>query len=93
MRQVKCEDPIEGFLTKGRIYTVIGTRPEEGRLVLIDDRGLEGWFKEQRFSSILTPKGSPDFSETSYIRDGVKNTCEKITCPIVELAVSKRGAQ
>lgn len=49
--------------------------------------------QNSELSSIPTPKGSPDFSETSYIRDEVKNTCEKITCPIVELAVLKRGAQ
>jgi len=84
MRTVICNDPIEGFLTKGRQYTVIGERPEENRLVMIDDRGLEGWFNKQRFSDLHTPKGSPDFSETSYIRDEVKNTCEKITCPVIE---------
>lgn len=37
-------------------------------------------------SDILTPKGSPDFSETSYIRDEVK-----ITCPVVEEAERRKA--
>lgn len=40
-----------------------------------------------------TPKGSPDFSENAYNRDEVKNTCEKITCPVITSAVLKRGAR
>lgn len=53
--QVICEDPIDGFLTKGRAYTVIGERPEEERLVMMDDRGLEGWFKVERFRGLTCP--------------------------------------
>ncbi len=45
---------------------------------------LDEHIQNSESSDILTPKGSPDFSETSYIRDEVKNTCEKITCPVIE---------
>lgn len=37
-------------------------------------------------STTLSPKATPDFSQTSYNRDEVKNTCEKITCPVIEEA-------
>ena len=43
-------------------------------------------------SDIHTPKGSPDFSETSYIRDEVKNTCEKITCPVIEVHEARKAS-
>ena len=40
---------IEGFIEEGKIYTITGLREEEGRVVVIDDRGLEGWYRATRF--------------------------------------------
>lgn len=86
MRTVICNDPIEGFLTKGRQYTVLSERPEEKRLVMIDDRGLEGWFNESRFSPLLAPQVAPNFSQMQQIADEVK-----ITCPVVEEADRRKA--
>lgn len=46
---VCCEVPIEGFLTKDKNYTVLELRPDEGRITIIDDRGLEMWARADRF--------------------------------------------
>ena len=46
---VMCVDPIEGFLHEGGLYEVEGLRPEEGRIVITDERMLEGWYNENRF--------------------------------------------
>lgn len=61
--------------------TIIGDAPLYINTTLVDDE-IEIIKSESQI--IHTPKGSPDFSETSYIRDEVKNTCEKITCPVIE---------
>lgn len=42
-------DPIDGFISAKPYYEVIGLRPEEDRIVIIDDRGLEGWYRISRF--------------------------------------------
>lgn len=44
-----CLEHIEGFVTKDKTYEVIDLRPEEKRVVIIDDRGREGWYNESRF--------------------------------------------
>lgn len=44
-----CEVPAEGFLTKDKTYEILGLRPEEGRVVVIDDRGLLMWARADRF--------------------------------------------
>ncbi len=49
--RVLCDQPIEGFLTNDKEYVVIGLREEESRVVIIDDRGLEGWYNSRRFVS------------------------------------------
>ncbi len=40
---------IDGMLTPVKLYTVDGLREEEGRIVIKDDRGLEGWYRADRF--------------------------------------------
>lgn len=50
--EIWCEAPIEDFLTYEKSYKVIGLRPEEKRVVVIDDRGLEGWFNSDRFIKV-----------------------------------------
>lgn len=40
---------IEGMITAGKRYVVDGLREEEGRVVIKDDRGLEGWYRADRF--------------------------------------------
>jgi hypothetical protein len=47
--EVNCFDPIEGFLTINKNYIVTGLREEEGRIVITDDTGKEGWYKANRF--------------------------------------------
>lgn len=104
MRTVICNDPIEGFLTKGRQYTVLSERPEEKRLVMIDDRGLEGWFNESRFSPLLAPQVAPNFSQMQQIADEVKITSfgpsepkpqidisDRLVCPVVEEADRRKA--
>lgn len=46
---VLVKKPIEGFITEGYHYKVIGIREEEDRIVITDDRGLEGWYRSDRF--------------------------------------------
>lgn len=46
---VRCVDPIEPYLRKDALYEVEGLRPEEGRIVITDERMVEGWYKESRF--------------------------------------------
>jgi hypothetical protein len=43
------QDGIEGFVTAPNKYIVRELREEEGRVVIIDDRGVEGWYKSERF--------------------------------------------
>lgn len=52
--EIWADEPIDGFLTYERLYTVKGLREEEGRVVITDDRGLEGWYRSTRFV-----KGNP----------------------------------
>lgn len=44
-----CVSPIEGYLTYGRHYMVIGLRADEGRIIIKDDLGNEMWCKIERF--------------------------------------------
>lgn len=46
---VNASMAIEGMLTPVKLYTVEGLREEEGRIVITDDRGLEGWYRADRF--------------------------------------------
>lgn len=50
---IVCYDPIEDFMTYGKVYTLEALRPEEDRVVIIDDRGKEGWFKAERFEVVV----------------------------------------
>jgi hypothetical protein len=47
--RVTCQVPIEGFLTYHKEYTILELRPDEGRITIIDDRGLEMWARADRF--------------------------------------------
>ena len=40
---------LETYLTVGKLYTIESVREQEGRIVVTDDRGKEGWFKASRF--------------------------------------------
>jgi hypothetical protein len=46
---VNCHMAIDGMLSLVKQYAVIGLREDEGRVVIIDDRGLEGWYRSDRF--------------------------------------------
>ncbi len=46
---VTCQVPIEGFLTYHREYRVLELRPDEKRITVVDDRGLEMWARADRF--------------------------------------------
>lgn len=46
---IKCVDPIEGYLTMNKEYESQGIESYAGRVVIMDDRGLEGHFKPERF--------------------------------------------
>jgi len=46
-------ETLEGFITESKIYKVEWLRPEEGRIVITDDRGLEGWYKSTRFIKVI----------------------------------------
>jgi len=47
--RVRCESPIEGYLTNEKVYTVMGLQPDDKRVVIIDDLDREGWYKADRF--------------------------------------------
>ena len=47
---VKVVNGIEGMIEIDNTYKVEGLREEEGRIVVTDDRGLEGWYKADRFT-------------------------------------------
>jgi len=79
MKQAKCISPI-GNLTKDRIYTIVGEPDKDAKwFTVVDDEGQCATYASSRFELILTPKGSPDFSQMQHIADEVK-----ITCPVVE---------
>lgn len=59
--RVTCQVPIEGFLTYHKEYAVLELRPDEKRVVVIDDRGLEMWARADRFIVNLA-------SEDLYLR-------------------------
>lgn len=45
----ECLKPMEGFTTAGKKYEIIGLRPEENRIVIMDDRGKECWTSVNRY--------------------------------------------
>lgn len=47
--RVTCQVPIEGFLTYHKEYQVLELRPDEKRITVTDDRGLEMWARADRF--------------------------------------------
>jgi hypothetical protein len=74
MRQAKCIHPC-GYLTKDQIYTIVAENDKKGEWVtVIDDIGNCATYAKSRFEVLLTPKGSPTFSEMQHIADEVKVT-------------------
>lgn len=102
IESAKCLQPI-GYLTKGKVYEIVGRPDKDDKwLTVIDDEGKCATYSAARFEIILTPKGSPDFSEISPIADEVKITqCPEtkkaadlanpdIVCPVVEMAEARK---
>ncbi len=46
---VTCTKALDGYVTQGRSYRIQSVRQNEGRIVIKDDRGLEGWYDWKRF--------------------------------------------
>ena len=85
VKQVEAIVTLDGLLTKGHVYTVLNEN--KGYITIHDDRGIACVYSESRFSTTLSPKATPDFSENEPIRDEVN-----ITCPVVEEAEKRKAA-
>jgi hypothetical protein len=47
--EVYVMKPIDGFINDEKVYKIEGFRPDENRVIITDDRGLEGHYESTRF--------------------------------------------
>jgi hypothetical protein len=74
-KEIKVEDVViaaenmGGHLTFGRRYKVLGLRYEEKRIVITDDRGLEGWYNAKRFVVLRNEKAMSREHAVKFVSD------------------------
>lgn len=82
---VICEWPLDGLLTKYKPYTIQGTRPDEGRVVLIDDHGQEVWARSDRFLyypyTVTVPEDAPQFNNLDELMHEIAYSWDYSTYP------------